>query len=82
MMDYSRLVMIIFVFILFYSIIVLLRPSFIYNNNYDYLRPFGVGYKNTTIFPLWLVSIILAIFSYFVVLYFLHVKYNSIFINR
>ncbi len=80
-MDISRLVMIMFVFILLYSLIVMFRPSIIYNNQYDYLRQFGVGYKNTTILPLWLVSILLAIFSYFIVLYFLHVKYNCIFVN-
>ena len=81
-MDISRLVMIMFVFILLYSLIVMFRPSIIYNNQFDYLRPFGVGYKNTTILPLWLVSILLAIFSYFIVLYFLHVRYNCIFINH
>ena len=80
-MDISRLVMIMFVYILLYSTIVMTRPSFIYNNQHDYLRQFGVGYKNTTILPLWLVSILLAIFSYFIVLYFMHVRYNCIFIN-
>jgi hypothetical protein len=44
------------------------------------LRPFGVGYKNTTILPLWLASILLAIFSYFVVLYVIHLRYQTIFI--
>jgi hypothetical protein len=31
-------------------------------------RPFGVGYRNKTVIPIWLVAIVLAIFSYVVVL--------------
>jgi hypothetical protein len=31
-------------------------------------RPFGVGYKHKTVVPIWIVAIILAIFSYLAVL--------------
>ena len=77
----NRLTIVIFLFIILYSIIVFLKPEMIFNNKSDCLRQFGVGYKNTTIVPLWLVSILFAIISYFLVLYILHIRYNSIFLT-
>ena len=77
----NRLTIVIFLFIILYSIIVFLKPEMIFNNKSECLRQFGVGYKNTTIIPLWLVSILFAIISYFLVLYILHVRYNSIFLT-
>lgn len=77
----NRLTIVIFLFVILYSIIVFLKPEMIFNNKSDCLRQFGVGYKNTTIVPLWLVSILFAIISYFLVLYFLHIRYNSIFLT-
>jgi quinol-cytochrome oxidoreductase complex cytochrome b subunit len=77
----NRLTIVIFLFIILYSIIVFLKPEMIFNNKSDCLRQFGVGYKNTTIVPLWLVSILFAIVSYFLVLYVLHIRYNSIFLT-
>jgi len=43
-----------------------MEPNFIYNNDGS-LRQFGVGFKKRTVIPLWLISIILAILSYFTV---------------
>ena len=77
----NRLTIVIFLFIILYSIIVFLKPDMIFNNKSESLRQFGVGYKNTTIVPLWLVSILFAIISYFLVLYILHIRYNSIFLT-
>ncbi len=77
----NRLTIVIFLFIILYSIIVFLKPEMIFNNKSECLRQFGVGYKNTTIVPLWLVSILFAIISYFLVLYILHIRYNSIFLT-
>ena len=77
----NRLTIVIFLFIILYSIIVFLKPEMIFNNKSDCLRQFGVGYKNTTIVPLWLVSILFAIISYFLVLYVLHIRYNNIFLR-
>ena len=34
-------------------------------------RQFGIGYQHKTIIPIWLVSIIIAIFSYLSVMYYL-----------
>jgi hypothetical protein len=46
------------------------QPRFLYNENGS-LREFGIGYKNKTILPIWLLSIVLGIFSYLFVLYYL-----------
>lgn len=77
----NRLTIVIFFFVILYSAIVFLKPEMIFNNKSDCLRQFGVGYKNTTIVPLWLISILFAIISYFFVLYILHIRYNSIFLT-
>jgi hypothetical protein len=81
MLNVNILFVVIFVYICFYYAIILIKPSFIYNKNQDCLRPFGVGYRNTTVLPLWLVSILLAIISYLLVLYGIHIRYNTIFIK-
>jgi len=81
MFDINILFIIIAVYILLYTIIVKIKPSFIYDEKNNCFRQFGVGYKNTTILPLWLISILLAIISYFIVLYLIHIRYNTIFIK-
>ena len=45
------------------------KPAMIYNVDGGF-RPFGVGYKHKTVIPIWIVSIVLAIFSYLLVLHF------------
>jgi hypothetical protein len=60
-------------FIIFFIIFIplqILKPGFLYNNDGS-IREFGIGYKNKTIVPLWLFSIILGIFSYLLVLYYI-----------
>jgi len=47
-----------------------IKPAFLYNKDGS-IREFGIGYKNKTIVPLWLFSIILGIFSYLFVLYYI-----------
>ena len=59
-------------FISIFIIIQILKPSFLYNIDGS-LREFGVGYKNKTIFPVWLLSIILGILCYLAVNY--YIKY-------
>lgn len=79
MFDGNRLIMILMVYFICYGILLWLKPGIIYDESKKGLRSFGVGYKHTTILPLWLVSIFLAIFSYFVVLYFIHIRYSTLF---
>ena len=64
----------IILFIFIFTFIQLLKPSFLYNNDGS-IREFGIGYKNKTILPVWLLSIILGILSYVLVLFYSnHVK--------
>jgi membrane-associated protease RseP (regulator of RpoE activity) len=60
----------ILIFITLFSIVQLYKPLFLYNQDGS-IRSFGVGYKNKTIMPIWLFSIILGIFCYLFVLYYL-----------
>ena len=60
----------IIIFISIYLIIHNLKPAFIYNND-GTLRQFGMGYRNKTILPMWLIVIVLSILSYLIVLYYL-----------
>ena len=57
-------------FVGLYIIIIKLKPGFLYNHDGS-LRTFGVGYKNKTVIPVWLLSIALAILSYLGILYYL-----------
>jgi hypothetical protein len=59
--------------ILFLTIFIffqLLKPGFLSNRDGS-LRQFGVGYRNKTIVPVWLLSIILGILSYLFVRFYL-----------
>ena len=57
-------------FVGLYIIIIRLKPGFLYNHDGS-LRTFGVGYKNKTVIPVWLLAIALAILSYLGILYYL-----------
>jgi hypothetical protein len=46
------------------------RPGFIYDEQGRF-RSFGIGYRKYTVFPIWLVTIVLAIFSYLAVLWYI-----------
>jgi hypothetical protein len=58
----------VFIFLILFGIINAFRPSIIYNKDLSFRR-FGIGYKNKTVVPIWLFSIILAILVYVAVTY-------------
>jgi hypothetical protein len=60
----------ILLFISVFGIVQLIKPAFLYKSDGS-TRDFGIGYKNKTIMPVWLFSIILGILSYLFVLYYL-----------
>lgn len=64
-------------FIIVYGIIIYSKPNIIFNKDGS-LRQFGLGKSNTTVLPAWLVSLIIAIISYFIILY--SISYNKIYI--
>ena len=50
-------------FLIVFTIINFLSPAFLYNSDGSF-KEFGVGYKNKTILPVWLLSFVLGILSY------------------
>jgi hypothetical protein len=59
-------------FLITYGFIIFMKPGFLYNHDGS-LRQFGLNSSKKTVLPPWLVAIILAIMSYFFVLYYLAV---------
>jgi hypothetical protein len=59
----------IIIFIISMFVIHTIKPTIIYDES-GCFRYFGIGYKNKTILPIWLVSIIVAILSYLFILVF------------
>ena len=57
----------IILFVVIFSMIQYLKPAFLFKSDGS-LRIFGIGYKNKTILPIWLFSIILGISSYLAVM--------------
>jgi len=57
-------------FLISFSLVHIIKPNFIYNKDGTF-RDFGLGYRNKTILPMWLIVIITAILCYLSVLYFL-----------
>lgn len=56
-------------FLVIYTLINMSKPNFLYNKDGS-LREFGVGFKRKTVIPVWILSIFLSIFSYFVLMYY------------
>ena len=58
------------VFLILYMTVLMFKPAFVFKKD-GTLRDFGLGFRNKTVIPAWLLSIILAIISYLSVLYYL-----------
>jgi hypothetical protein len=65
----NTILMSIILFLILFGIIQLMKPSFLYNSDGS-IREFGIGYKNKTILPIWLLSIILGILCYLIILFY------------
>ena len=63
----------IIVFVIFFIIIIITKPSLVFDKN-NKPREFGLGYKNKTVCPIWLLIIICGITSYLGVLYYVNFK--------
>lgn len=59
------------IFMFLFMIVIITKPSIIFNNDGTF-RNFGIGYSKKTVTPIWLVTIILAIISYFAILFLLN----------
>jgi hypothetical protein len=56
-------------FLISFTILMLFKPAFLYNKDGS-IKTFGLGYKKKTVVPIWVIAIILAILSYYLVLFF------------
>jgi hypothetical protein len=61
----------ILLFLILFGGIQMTKPPFLYNTDGS-IREFGIGYKNKTIFPVWLLSLVLGILCYLAVVFYLH----------
>lgn len=57
-------------FIIIFGLIQVIKPQFLYNSDGS-IRVFGIGYRNKTILPIWLLSIVLGILCYLFVMYYI-----------
>lgn len=60
----------IILFVSIYLFIYVYKPKFLFQEPNNKIRDFGVGYKNKTILPLWLFSILLGIICYFIIVFY------------
>ena len=56
-------------FVIIFGTIQMMKPTCFYNSDGS-IREFGVGYRNKTILPIWLLSLLLGIVCYLAVLYY------------
>lgn len=64
----------IILFLISFFLIYVMQPNLIFDRNGN-PRNFGIGWQNKTILPLWLITILLAILSYFIILNIVYVQY-------
>ncbi len=67
---YHKLSFAILLFLLMFSSIHYMKPTLLYTTDGGF-REFGVGYKNKTVIPIWIVAIVLALFSYLAVMFYI-----------
>lgn len=65
----NKILVSIVLFISIFGIIQYNKPSCFYNSDGS-IRDFGIGYKNKTILPIWLLSLSLGLLCYLFVLYY------------
>ncbi len=57
------------IYVCLFIMVNVMKPAFMYNPD-GTLKEFGLGFRRKTVIPLWLISIVLAIVTYFSVLYY------------
>ena len=55
-------------FMFIFALIQMMKPTCFYKKDGS-IREFGIGYKNKTILPIWLLSILLGILCYLAILF-------------
>ncbi len=67
--HHNKILAAMLIYLFIFSVIHILKPSFLYNEDGS-IKMFGLGYRNKTVLPIWLISICLAILAYTTVIYF------------
>jgi len=67
----QRLTTSILLYLCIMGLLIYSKPSFLFNND-NSIKQFGIGYQSKTVLPLSIMSIITAILSYLIVLYYLN----------
>jgi len=62
----NKLYISIVLFLAIFMVVHISKPSLIYDRDGAF-RPFGLGYSNKTVIPMWVAAIVLAILSYLAV---------------
>ena len=57
------------IFVILFGTIFWTKPLFLFKSDGS-IREFGIGYRNKTIFPIWLLSLCLGILCYLFVMYY------------
>jgi hypothetical protein len=60
-------------FVIIFGIVQMTKPTCFYKRDGS-IREFGIGYKNKTILPIWLFSLLLGILCYLAVLYYVKIQ--------
>jgi len=60
-------------FVIIFGIVQMAKPACFYKKDGS-IREFGIGYKNKTILPIWLFSLLLGILCYLAVLYYVKIQ--------
>ena len=58
-------------FVIIFGIIQMMKPTCFYNKDGS-IREFGIGYRNKTILPIWLLSLLLGLACYLAALYYVN----------
>jgi hypothetical protein len=64
----NRLLVSFIVFTIFFSLVILIKPNFIFDRDGSF-REFGVGNTSKTVIPMWVFVIFIALMSYYLVNY-------------
>ena len=67
----NRVLMSIFLFMGLFGLFHWAQPAFAYDSQGNF-RSFGIGQTDTTVVPIWLVVLIIAVISYLAVIYLCH----------
>ncbi len=66
LVRYYKLSFSILLFLCLMFLVQWLKPAIVFDEHGQY-RQFGIGHRRTTVFPIWVVTIVLAVLSYLVV---------------